>query len=59
MNILYLGSLTSYVTQNDVNALEALNHNVAVLISHSLSQNPPTGTVDPKKTIHLFDPGKH
>jgi len=56
MNILYLGSPTSYVTQNDLLVFANKGYNVlALLTPYPLPNNPKTGFVKVEKLISLSD----
>jgi hypothetical protein len=54
MKILYLGNLTSYVTQNDVDFFESMDHEVIVLNPYLIQKNPKSGLVKCKMAINLY-----
>jgi hypothetical protein len=53
MKILYLGSSTSYVTQNDIGALRSMGHNVSILNPYPDPTIDSGSLVEPKSTIHI------
>jgi glycosyltransferase involved in cell wall biosynthesis len=55
MNILYLGSPTSYVTQNDLIVLTTTGYNVTLLTFAPIPNNPRTGLVEVENLVSLCD----
>lgn len=55
MNILYLGSLSSYVTQNDMGIFRSVGHNVTVLNPYPVQRNPEGGLIKFKNIVNLYD----
>ena len=54
MKILYMGSLTSYVTQNDAAAFKSLGHDVSILSATPIPSNPIGGLVNSAKVIQII-----
>ena len=55
MNILYLGSLTSYVTQNDVDIFTSMGHHVTILNPYPISGDPESGLIEFKNIVNIYD----
>lgn len=55
MNILYLGSLTSYVTQNDVNIFRSMGHNITILNPYPVPKNPESRLIEFKNIVNIYD----
>jgi len=55
MNMLYLGSLTSYITQNDVLVFTEAGHDISLLNVYPVSMNCKEGLLGYKKVINLYD----
>lgn len=53
MKILYLGSSTSYVTQNEIIAFKAMNHDVLFSSPYVTPKNPTGGIVKLEKAVYL------
>ena len=55
MNLLYLGSLTSYLTQNDLRVFRDLGYTVTVLNPYPITGNPPGGLIEFDNAVNLYD----
>jgi len=53
MNILYVGSLSSYVTQNDLLFLKKMGFDVTLLSTHHIQKLPKSGLIEFKNIIDL------
>lgn len=55
MNILYLGSLMSYVTQNDIGVFCSMGHKVAILNPYPVPKDHITGLVKSGDIVNFHD----